>query len=210
MWLYYSDVSYILSLLYKHTNAIATVAVAAAAALALAFVSMGIQLDTRTENGRQVSLMRHIFASKRRTCLRFYCEWEYAAAYISFAINCLKCAHVVYTFVVFYSVSSSSTWRRITCDFGKVKWLISSWKGDIKCMGLTALRSYNSKSFAWFGMRMVDVISWRGFYRRLHLNTMMRSNYLNQILHICTLWNEFNFMFRKWSFVAIKSSKFCL
>lgn len=131
MWLYYSDVSYILSLLHKHTNAVATVA---AAPVALAFVSMGILLDTRTENGRQVSLMRHIFASKWRTCLRFYCEWEYAAAYTFFAINCLKCAHVVYTFVVFYSVSSSSTWRRITCDFGKVKWLISSWKRDIKCI----------------------------------------------------------------------------
>lgn len=96
------------------------------------------------------------------------------------------------TYMVVVSFPLPTTWRWMASDFGRVKRLISSWKRlQSVCARGFSLTYFQVTCLIWNvdGWVRIFLVSLTRFLRRLHLNTMMRSNYSNQIIpeHICIL-----------------------
>lgn len=150
------------------------------------------------------------------------CEWEYAAAFAAFPVNCFKCAHAMCVFVVIIPLRSQ-TRRRRTSD--AVKWLISSWKTDIKylCSRLfvyTPLsHMFNMK--CWLLRCIFFSSPCRGFLWRLNLNTVqcceaiirIRWNISMKIpcfTPLMQMMSNRNERVWQWRFIMIKSTNFYL
>lgn len=127
---------------------------------------------------RQVRLVRHFFRIEnieKKRVYGFYCEWEYGAAYAAFPANCSKCAHAMCVLVVLSPLPLAYRRRRTSDARLDVKWLISSWKTDVKylCSRLFAYTplSHIFNMECWLPLRCILFSSpWRGFLWRLHLN----------------------------------------